>query len=466
MAANLLVRMREQNVALGRAAREDELTGHANRRALLAQLDVGIARAEPGTHGGLIECDLDHFKVVNDGLGHEVGDALLREVAARLRACAGERAVVARVGGNAFALECAAVHRGEREARAALEVTARMVAAALSVPFSLGERTLGLTASVGVVTFESRSAEASDVLARANLAVELAKRRGRNNIQFFVPQMRDDAAHRFRIVEGLRHALERGELELRYQPLVDAGGRILGAESLLRWRCAELGDVSPGVFIPIAEETGLIHVIGDWGMRTACERIAAWRRDRAGFPGYLSVNVSPWQLGHPEFVARLKSVLAAHRIQPGELTLEVTESAVLADRNEAVAKLSEIRALGVKVALDDFGTGYSSLALVKDLPLDLVKVDQSFVRHMETGANRHLVRMIGAVGSELGIGVVAEGVETVAERDALLALGCTAFQGFLFARPMPEAAFLEWLAAGRAAPGPANLEAPAPTQAH
>ena len=467
MGLNLLVRMREQNVALSRAAREDELTALANRRALRERLRQQIAGGVPGRHGGLVHCDLDHFKVINDGLGQEVGDDLLREAATRLRACAGARALVARLGGNAFAIACEAVHPGEREARASLEVLARMVAAALSTPFTLGERTLGLTTSVGVATFEARTAEPAEVIARADLALGLAKRRGRNNIQFFAAQMRDEAAQRFRIVEGLRHALTRGELELRYQPLVDAQGRVLGAESLMRWHSAELGEVSPAVFIPIAEETGLIHAIGDWGLRTACERLAAWRRDRVGFSGYLSVNVSPWQLAHPELVARLKGILAAHRIQPGELTLEVTESALLVDRNDAVAKLNEVRALGVKVALDDFGTGYSSLALVNDLPLDVVKVDQSFVRHMDEGANRHLVRMIAAIGAELGIGVLAEGVETASEREALLALGCTSFQGFLFARPMPEPAFLAWLAPERAvaAAAPA-FEAAPPPQAH
>jgi EAL domain-containing protein (putative c-di-GMP-specific phosphodiesterase class I) len=243
---------------------------------------------------------------------------------------------------------------------------------------------------------------------------------------------------------------------------------VLGAESLMRWHSAELGEVSPAVFIPLAEETGLIHQVGDWGLRTACERVSSWRRDRVGFAGYVSVNVSPWQLGHPEFVARLRALLATYRIQPGELTLEVTESALLFDAAEAIAKLTEIRTLGVKVALDDFGTGYSSLALIKDLPLDLIKIDQSFVRQLGEGANRHLVRMIAAIGAEFALGVVAEGVETAAEREELLALGCSGFQGFLFARPMAEAAFLAWLApaVARAVPSPEGFVATAPPLAH
>ena len=444
MGVNLVIGLREQNRALATAARTDELTGLPNRRALREvlrrQLESGAGR-----HGAVLECDLDYFKVINDALGQEVGDAVLREVAKRLAACAQERALVARMGGNEFVLVSNALHDTEERARAGLDALAADVARVFATPFNIGERSLAVAASLGIATFHARATSATEVIARADTAVELAKRRGRNNLQVFVPEMQSEATERFRLVDGLRRAVERGELALNYQPLVDASGTVLGAEALLRWRSAELGEVSPAAFIPVAEETGLIHLLGEWSLRTGCERLAAWR-EGPGFPGYLAVNVSPWQLAHPDFVARLREVLAAHRVAAGTLTLEVTESAVLVDVNEAVAKLKEIRALGVNVALDDFGTGYSSLALVKDLPLDLIKIDRSFVRRLPEAANQHLVRVIVAIGDELAIGVVAEGVETVAERDALVALGCSRFQGYLFARPMPEPELLRWLA--------------------
>jgi EAL domain-containing protein (putative c-di-GMP-specific phosphodiesterase class I) len=205
--------------------------------------------------------------------------------------------------------------------------------------------------------------------------------------------------------------------------------------------------VPPATFIPIAEETGLIHEMGEWSLHTACEQLTAWRRERAGFAGPLSVNVSPWQLAHPQFVARLRGIVGAHHLEPGDLTLEITESAVMLDTADVVAKLDEVRAMGIHVALDDFGTGYSSLALIKDLPLDAIKIDQSFVRHLDQGANRHLTRVIVAIGEELRLRVVAEGVESQAERASLIDLGCTRFQGYLFARPMAEPDLQRWLAA-------------------
>jgi len=318
---------------------------------------------------------------------------------------------------------------------------------AMARPFERGERSLTLLASTGVASFAVPGAGATEIAGRAEMALQRAKRRGRNNVQAFHPQMQRDAAERHAVLQGLRRAIDAGELALHYQPQVDRDGRVIGAEALMRWQPADRPAVSPAVFIPIAEESGLIHALGEWSLRQGCERLAAWKRAGVAFGGHLAINVSPWQLARPDFVERVTAVLADCGVEPGRVTLEITESAVLFDVHETVSKLRELRPLGVRIALDDFGTGYSSLALIKDLPLDAIKIDQSFVRHLDQGANEHLVRMIVAIGGELGLEVIAEGVESAADRDALLALGCTRMQGFHYARPMAEQTFIDWLAA-------------------
>jgi EAL domain-containing protein (putative c-di-GMP-specific phosphodiesterase class I) len=282
------------------------------------------------------------------------------------------------------------------------------------------------------------------------MALHQAKLRGRNTTCEFIPEMQEKAEAKYRLVEGMRRAVANDELLLHFQPQVDIGGNVLGAEALLRWNSPQ-GEIGPAVFIPVAEETGLIHALGKWSLRKGCERLAAWRREAGGFHGNLSVNVSPWQLARPDFVDELRRILDETRVDPSWLTLEITESAVLYDVKETVAKLAEIRPLGVKISLDDFGTGYSSLALIKDLPLDAIKIDQSFVRRLSEGANQHLVRVVVAIGDELGLAVVAEGVETESELQLLAQLGCRVFQGYHYCRPVPEAQFLSWLAARAAA---------------
>ena len=477
MSVNLVMRIREYNTALKAKADElrlenerrreaeagirkraytDALTGLPNRLLVHERLCSLIDFGADGSHGAVLCCNLDHFKVVNDALSHEVGDELLREVAARLGNISGGRALVARMGGDEFVMVLEDLCGDEGEARARIGALAEDVARALARPLALGERSLNLSASIGVATFGAHASTATEALGRAEMALHRAKNRGRNNIQAFIPALQLEAAERFRITEGLRQAVDRAELALHFQPQVDRQGRVVGAEALMRWTSAAMGAVAPSTFIPIAEETGLIHALGEWSLREGCGRLASWNRSGLGFDGHLSVNVSPWQLARPEFVERLFRIVEESGIDPGQLTLEITESAVLFDVGETVAKLREIRPLGVRIALDDFGTGYSSLALIKDLPLDAIKIDQSFVRHLHEGANQHLIRVVIAIGNELGLDVIAEGVETQADRDALAALGCNHLQGFFFARPMPEAQFIEWLRERR--PGEALVE--------
>jgi diguanylate cyclase (GGDEF)-like protein len=441
----LVVRLHEQNAQVRERAYRDGLTGLPNRAYVHDHLGAFVGGGRRG-FGGVLVLDLDHFKVVNDGLSHAVGDELLREVGTRLGTVAPPGAMLARVAGDEFLIVLAEVLPDEDAVRSRIDILASAVAGVFAQPLGAGERALNLFASIGVATFDVPGTSPAEILQRAGMALTRAKRRGRNNTQRFVPDLQRDATERFRIVEGLRGAVQRGELVLHYQPVVASSGRVVGAEALMRWTPPE-GPVSPARFIPIAEETGHIHALGEWSLREGCLRLAQWRRDKRPFDGTIAVNVSPWQLARPDFVARTRAIVEASGIDPRDLCLEITESAVLFDVDETVAKLRELRPLGVRIALDDFGTGYSSLALIKDLPLDAIKIDQSFVRRLNEGANQHLVRMVVAIGAELGIDVVAEGIETEADRRQVEELGCTRLQGYHFARPMPEDDFLRWLAA-------------------
>lgn len=253
------------------------------------------------------------------------------------------------------------------------------------------------------------------------------------------------AINRFHLEEGLRLAIVNNELELYFQPQVDDAGRMIGAEALLRWHHPELGDIAPDTFIPVAEETGLIHSIGGWVFDQSCARLADWIRRGVPFIGHLSVNVCPWQFARPDFVEQICGALTTHRVDPGRLMLELTETALLYDLEATIDKLKELRALGIRVSLDDFGTGYSSLAHLRDLPLDELKIDKTFIKELNISSKHPLVESMIAIGQHMGLAVIAEGVETKIQRDVLIQLGCECFQGYLFARPLPEGDFLQWL---------------------
>ena len=467
MGINLLMSLREHNLELVRTARalqvengrrreaeaetwrrayRDPLTGLANRMLILEQLALMCDGSEEA-FGAVLQLNLDHFKVLNDGLSYGVGDAVLREVARRVVETTGDRALVARVGGDEFVAVLHPLVASEEAAREAIERLAADLARDFAAPLRLDEQALNVSASMGIATFPAAGISSHEILAFANMALHEAKRRGRNTVHSFVPRLREDAEARYRMVEGLRRAIDQGELALHYQPQVGRDGRILGAEALARWHSPQLGEVLPASFIPLAEETGLIHSLGEWTLRSGCEQLAQWQREGVPFQGHLSINVSPWQLARPNFVSRLRDIVAASGVDAHRITLEITESAVLYDVGETVAKLKEIRPLGVRIALDDFGTGYSSLSIIKDLPLDAIKIDQSFVRNLKDGATMHLVRVIVAIGEELGLDVVAEGVETEGDLDALDALGCRILQGYLFCRPLAPAQFAAWMRA-------------------
>lgn len=446
-AAAEIQRLQAEERMRGMAYR-DYLTGLANRAQLHVSLGEAIENAERRKiHGAAILIDLDHFKTINDALGHEVGDLVLRVVARLVEDAYGNASCVARMGGDEFIVLIDEAGSSEQAAVSRAREVAQALVARLSAPIEIGNRVLNVGASIGMAIFPAPNDSALDVLRRVDMALYRAKNRGRNNIQIFLPSMQAQADERLQLERGLREALKTGGLHLNFQPQLNAENGLIGAEVLLRWNHPQLGSISPGIFIPVAEETGLIHLIGEWVLNEACARLATWQRDAVPFRAHLSVNVSAWQFSHPEFVTQVKRIVGSHAIPPQRLMLEITESALMIDLDETIHKLQELRALGIKTSLDDFGTGYSSLSYLKNLPLDELKIDQSFIRELKPDASSPLVETIIAVARSLNLGIIAEGVETETQRDILLALGCPNFQGFYFSRPLSDVAFLDWLRA-------------------
>ncbi|MGH8581259.1 MAG: EAL domain-containing protein [Gammaproteobacteria bacterium] len=428
-----------------RMAYQDGLTELANRVSLQEHLGQVLEQSgRSGNQGAMLLIDLDHFKTINDALGHDVGDDVLRAVARRLSGTVRERGFLARLGGDEFVVVMAGLSPDEVEAAAAADALAREIATRLADPIVLGERVFNVGASIGAALFQDGHVAGPDLLRRADIALYRAKNLGRGNVQFFLPALQAVADQRLRLERELRAALANRELELYFQPQVTAAGQVFGAEALLRWRHPELGVVSSSKFIPVAEETGLIHTIGEWVLRQACERLAAWSRAGTGLAGYLTINVSPWQFARRDFVQSIRALIAEQGIDPARLVLELTESALLYDVHETIEKLAALRSGGLKVSLDDFGTGYSSLAYLKDLPLDILKIDKAFVDELETEQKYPIVDTIITLGRHMNLMVIAEGVETTAQRDLLVNLGCNGFQGYLFCRPLPEDEFLRW----------------------
>ena len=416
-------------------AHYDALTGLPNRTLFLRHLDEQIA-AGGDDDVAVLFVDLDNFKVVNDSLGHGAGDRLLTIVAERMRRVVRPGDVIARFGGDEFA-----VLVGRSGGVAAARRVAERLAAALRAPVELDGGQRFVTASFGVRSVPVASADPESLLRDADAAMYRAKELGKARCEVFDDSMRERAVERLDLEGGLRHALERGELRVLYQPQVElASGRIVGAEALLRWHHPVRGVVVPPLFIPIAEQTGLIVPIGAWVLEEACRQAAAWAR-QAGRELTISVNVSPRQLADEGFEYLVQDALAATGLEPRLLCLEVTESAVMADPVAATAVLERLKALGVRLAIDDFGVGYSSLSQLKTLlPVDTIKIDKSFVDGVPgEGEDQAIVDAILRLADGLGLAAVAEGVETSEQVDALLGMGCRLSQGFHFARPQTPA---------------------------
>jgi diguanylate cyclase (GGDEF)-like protein/PAS domain S-box-containing protein len=428
----------------------DSLTQLPNRRLLMDRLQQAMAvSARNGWHGALLFLDLDNFKTINDTQGHAVGDQLLIEAARRLQACLREGDSVARLGGDEFVVVLEDLSGDAEEAANQAEDVAQKVQAVLNEPYMLQEQECMSPVSIGISLFRGHHENADDVLTQADVAMYQAKVSGRNSIRFFDPQMQRALEIRADLEADLRHALERGQFQLHYQLQVDNLRRPLGAEVLLRWNHPKRGFVSPKEFIPLAEETGLIVPIGLFVLEQACKQLQGWQNDSITRGMVLSVNVSAKQLRQPDFVFQVQRVLQESGAKPSLLKLELTESTVLDNVEYTINKMRELRLLGLSFSLDDFGTGYSSLQYLKQLPLDQIKIDQSFVRDIVSDINdAAIVQTIIAMTTALGLGVIAEGVETIEQYQFLDQHGCHSFQGYLFGKPLPIEQFEELLRLG------------------
>jgi diguanylate cyclase (GGDEF)-like protein/PAS domain S-box-containing protein len=424
----------------------DPLTDLPNRRLLMDRLQQALASsARRSRQGALLIIDLDNFKTLNDTLGHDVGDALLQQVAQRLLPCVREGDTVARLGGDEFVVVLENLSEYALEAAAQTEAIGEKILTTLNQLYKLGtagHRTTGrwwrTTTSIGATLFIGHQSSIEELMKQADIAMYQAKKAGRNTLRFFDPQMQEVINDRVSLERELLKALEQQQFQLYYQIQMDSSHRPLGAEALVRWNHPERGLISPAQFIPLAEETGLILPIGQWVLETACAQIKAWERNEQTRDLVLAVNVSPREFRQAAFVAQLQAVIQRHGINPQLLKLELTESLLLEDMEETIATMNALNEIGVQFSLDDFGTGYSSLQYLKQLPLDQLKIDQSFVRDITTDtSDKEIVRTIIAMARSLNLDVIAEGVETEEQRQLLMESGCTRHQGYLFSKPVP-----------------------------
>jgi len=413
-------------------ANYDALSELPNRSLLADRTAQAIAHARrTGRTCGLIVLNIDRFKLVNEGFGQAAGDALLKLLAERLRATVREGDTPARLGADSFAVLAADLVRPDETM-----ILVRKIQEAASLPFALEGRELHVSLSLGASTFPRDGEDFEGLLRNADAAMQRVKSAGGNGFQYYAAAMTRDATERVELENALRVAAERGELSLHYQPQVEiASGRISGLEALMRWHHTERGSISPAQFIPIAEESDLIQSLGEWALSTACRQLSEW--DANGHPApRVAVNVSARQFRSPGFVDMVARSLRERRIDPSRLELELTESVLIDDREEAVAVLGQLKTLGVQIAVDDFGTGYSSLSYLSGLPIDCLKIDRSFVvQTTDGGRDAAIAQAIISLGHSLRLRVLAEGVETPEQLEFLRRHGCNEYQGYLFSRP-------------------------------
>ncbi|HEY9018903.1 EAL domain-containing protein [Thiomicrospira sp.] len=418
----------------------DPLTGLANRRLLEDHISQAISASSRHLHYcALLFIDLDHFKNLNDTLGHKLGDELLKQVAERLKACVREGDTVARPGGDEFIILLQDIGYKQEEAANHAKLVAEKILAHFNDPYQLSESQYVLTASIGINLFIDHHESSDEIMKRSDLAMYQAKAQGRNAIRFFDPSMQEAASKRSEIETDLRRAVENKEFVLYYQPKYCYNGTLNGYEALIRWQHPQKGLVPPFEFISIAEETGLIIPIGEWILHQACQTLKSWQSQADKNLLRLAINISARQFHQAEFVESVQTVLNEHRIDASKLELEITESMLMDDIQDTANKMHALKAIGINFALDDFGTGYSSLNYLKTLPLGSLKVDQSFVRDMLVDENdAAIVKTIITLAKELQLSVVAEGVEQVEQAHILHELGCDLLQGYLYGRPSAE----------------------------
>lgn len=441
-------RLAEERVQ--RLAYQDDLTGLPNRAAFMQDIARAVQHARlRGSRFALLFLDLDGFKEINDSLGHGAGDDLLRQVAQRIRGCLRQADRLARFGGDEFLVLIDPVRRQ----RDVVAVT-RKILKAVATPLQLQGLMATVSASIGIAMFPDDGDDPQRLLKNADAAMYQAKENGRNALHFYAPKINESLLEKLAMINDLRAAVADGRIDVHYQPIVDgADGRVLGVEALARWNDPERGPVPPARFIPLAEETGLIGALSGIVLARACAQAVAWDRAAGArpLPGtpYLSVNVSPVQLRDDAFVHELQALLSATGLAAERLQIELTEGTVMEDPVRAATVLDDLSAMGVRIALDDFGTGHSSLAYLRRFPIDCIKIDRAFVVDLGSTARQEpIVPAIVAIAQSLGATVIAEGVETRAQCQALLAMGCRAMQGYLFSRPLPPAAIDERLSLG------------------
>ena len=432
-------------------AYEDYLTQLPNRDQMHEHLrDVLNQARKLNQQTAMFLIDLDHFKTINDALGHDVGDEIIRKMGERLRQQLGSELFIARVGGDEFVV----IDQGKNNlTELDVKLLADQLLYLLMQPLQVGERILNIGGSIGAVIFPeglpNEGCSELDLLRHADIALYQAKNSGRNNSVIFEPGLQQRVNERLEIERGLREALEYDHLKLYLQPQVQQDGSIVGAEVLLRWQHPEQGLIPPIRFIPVAEETGLILRLGHWVLDNTFKQLAQWQAEGTPCPDQISINISAWQFAQQDFVEQVKSLVEQRGIQPQHIILEVTETALLTDIEETRLKLELLRGQGFKVSLDDFGTGYSSLAYLKDLPLDELKIDKTFVDEIKPGEKQPLVESMLAIGKHMQLSVIAEGVETQEQCQQLGLMGCQNFQGHYFAKPMPAEELPAWVAQNR-----------------
>lgn len=430
-----LTERRQAEETIHRQAYYDALTGLPNRRLLSERLAQLMAEsAHRGEHGAVLFIDLDRFKEVNESLGHSVGDRLLNATARRLTELLRDGDIAARVNSDEFVVVVARIRGDRQQVIDGVNGVAERVMSALSEPYHLSDRPLLVTPSIGFALFGEEQSSATGLLKQAETAMFQAKTEGRAKACGYLPSMHTAAVWRLNLEQDLRLALEGDQLQLHFQPQVDGDGRIVGGEGLLRWLHPKRGMVQPVEFIPVAEESGLILDIGQWVLDQACE--ALMRLDARQLPR-LSINISPRQFGQPEFVASIGRCIERSGIDPSRLQLEITEGVMIDNLIETIETMRDLKRIGVGLAIDDFGVGYSSLSYLKRLPLDELKIDRSFIQELDNSNDEAIVQTIITIARNLHLTVVAEGVESAAQRDFLLRNGCHIFQGFWFFRPLP-----------------------------
>ena len=417
----------------------DSLTLLPNRRMLTERLTQALAASErSGRMGAILFLDIDHFKNINDTLGHDVGDVFLKEVAQRLTHCVRAVDTVARLGGDEYVVLLEGLHNEAMIAASEVETCALKILDTLSQIYHLGAHQYHSTVSIGAVLFNGSNSSIDDLLKHADIAMYEAKNSGRNTLRFFDPEMQYAITARTELERELRAAVKEQQFRLFYQMQVDRNSQVLGAEVLIRWQHPQRGLILPAKFIPTAEETGLILEIGQLVLDIACAQLKAWEQDPKMNRLRLSVNVSAKQFHQPNFLQQVESMIARHLIDPSLLNLELTESMLLGDTEDTITCMNHFKKLGVNFELDDFGTGYSSLQYLKKLPLYQLKIDRSFVRDITKDANdRALVATIITLAHSLGLKVIAEGVETAEQLQFLQDNHCDHYQGYYFSQPLP-----------------------------